>query len=91
MRTLVQHPWRDSMLADILRAGRSAPIPADVRPSVRDGFEAAVTQVLQALTEAVRIWWQCIDEGEPPHGGLRLAVRPVDLAGAASYAAGAPS
>ena len=88
--TLVQHAWRDSTLADALRAGRSAPIPADVDSCVTEGFEAAVTEVLQAMTEAVRIRCRCIDEGEPPRGCAGLAKATGELAGAASGEAGDP-
>ena len=90
--TLIQHPWRDAMLADILASGRSAPIPADADACVSDGFDAAVTEVLQALTEAVRVRCQCIDEQEPPPEGVGQAAQQAELgAEVASDAAGARS
>ena len=70
--TLVEHPWQDPMIA-ALHAGRALPLPsADSSPAsssdaptngqLQDGFEAAVTDVLRILGEAVRVRCRCIDQ-----------------------------
>ena len=82
---VVEHPWRDHVIS-ALRAGRTPPLPLatatcpvpDTGPSTAsgqlpDGFDAAVTAVLDVLGEAVRVRCQCIDEHEagPAYGSTR--------------------
>ena len=69
---LKEHPWQDALVAAIC-AGRTSLLPTPsaacpvrndpsaVSGQLSDGFEAAVTTVLNALEEAVRIRCQCID------------------------------
>ena len=90
---VVEHPWQDPLIA-ALRAGRTsalppaaATIPVLDTPSTAsgqlpDGFDAAVTAVLDTLGEAVRVRCQCIDERVGQADGSTCAELPATSDGA---------
>ena len=70
--TVVEHPWRDSLIAR-LRADHTSLPPSptvtfaagngdgSASSQLPDGFDAAVAALLEALGEAVRVRCNCID------------------------------